>query len=352
VSAGSFILRDMRAWAIAITICLASAAPGIRPAAAQPDKETKEAAERAWNTAQEALKKSDWAIAQREFGRAYELTKDPVFFYWIALSHEKGGNCTAATIYYKRFLKEGKPSDADRKRTQDYIAKCEADTGAGKTGTGAGPDADTGGGKTGTGDTGGGKTGTGTGDTGGGTTGGGDTGTGGGATGGGNAGHPIGDDDDDGGGVVTPGGASGLGGGPPTTVDTKPTWKWTAAWISVGGTIAFATAGAVLGLSAKSRQEDIENLIQYRGQDGRPAQYDGEIPQRYKDLIDEGQKLDKLSKISFAVAGGAAAAAVLFFVLDATSSKHPDESSAARHRLRLTPTVANDGVGLSLGWEL
>ncbi|HTM23304.1 MAG TPA: hypothetical protein VL172_22435 [Kofleriaceae bacterium] len=308
----------MRAWLLAIVVCLGTATAAVRPAAAQPTDQDKQNAKKAWDKAQAALKKGEWAIAQREFGTCYEVTKDPVMFYWIAYAHDKGGNCDAATIYYRRYIKEGKPGESDRKRSEDAIARCEG---------GAKPPDNGGGGDVKPPD-----------------------------NGGGGAVKPVGDDDDDGGtGLVKPTGDDDLpppggGGGPPSDVDTKPSWKWTAAWISVGGTVAFATAGAVLGLSAKSRQEDIENLIQYRDNQGRPASFDPLIQARYDDLVDEGKKLDRLSKISFAVAGGAAAAAVLFFVLDHTSSKHA-EGSASR-RIHLAPAVAGDGAGLTLGWEL
>ncbi len=310
----------MRAWGLAIVLCLITAAPVVREAQAQPTQEDKANAKKAWDKAQAAVKKGEWAIAQREFGIAYELMKDPLLFYWIAYSHEQGGNCDAAVIYYRRYVKEGKPSDADKKRAEDAITKCE---GAGGTKP-VGDDDDGGGGGKPIGD---------------------DDDDGGG-------GKPIGDDDDGGGTGGTGGGAGGLGGGgPPPTVDTKPGWKWTAAWISVGGTIAFATAGAVLGLSAKSRQEDIENLIQFRDSEGRPAEYSEQIQGRYEDLVDEGKKLDRLSKISFAVAGGFAAGAILFFVLDRTSAK-PGESGATSSRLKVMPTVSSEGAGLALGWEL
>ena len=127
----------------------------------------------------------------------------------------------------------------------------------------------------------------------------------------------------------------------------EPGWERTAAWTTVGITFAFGTAAAVLGLSAASREEDIDNLINFRDPEGQPAIYTGATRDRYRDLVDEGKRLERLSIAALIATGGAAATAAVFFVLD---GMRPDEGADLEHRARrsgLAPAVTPDGAGLS-----
>lgn len=130
---------------------------------------------------------------------------------------------------------------------------------------------------------------------------------------------------------------------PKSLEEDEPSWQRTAAWSSVGIAIALATTGAVLGLSAASREEDVDNLIEFRDAEGQPAVYTGATRARYNDLISEGDRLESLAVVAFAASGAAAAAAALFFVLDARASHDDDD------RTGLRATAAPDGVGLSWG---
>jgi hypothetical protein len=294
----------------AVTFLLAS-----RAAWAQPDY--KKAAEH-YNDAEKAMESSQFELAAREYGIAYEITKDPVLFYKIASANDKAGDCAAALIYYKRYLKEASPDESFKKLTDERIAHCAAATG--DTGTG------------GTGDTGTGAI---------------DGG------GGGTIAPALGDDDDDdGAGSTDPGTDPGAGGtdfgeGGPSFIDDQPSWKKSAAWISVGATVALATAGAVLGLSASSREEDVQNLIDFRNSEGRPATFEGNTRDRYEQLADEGESFNTYSTIAFGAAGVAAACAVTFFILDLTSDK---PSSEAGERTTIAPVVSDDGAGVTAAW--
>src|SRR6185503_16204530 len=77
---------------------------------------------------------------------------------------------------------------------------------------------------------------------------------------------------------------------PKSLEEDEPSWQRTAAWSSVGIAIALATTGAVLGLSAASREEDVDNLIEFRDAEGQPATYTGATRDRYNDLISEGDR--------------------------------------------------------------
>ncbi len=301
------------------------------PATAQPNiKEAK----RHYKEAEKAMKNADYAIAAREYGIAYANAKDPVLFYKIGRAHHLADNCKSALVFYGRYLKEGKPNRKAKALTEGFVSACKKKVDAGTTAAGTtGTTADTG--TTGTAaDTGTTGTAADTGTTG--TTA--DTGT---TTDTGTKGLP-GDDSATGGGAA---------GDAPPTFDTQPakTWKRTAAWVSVGVAMAFVTSGAVLGLSASSREEDLANLVGFRNQDGTPSTYSGTIQDRYDSLVDEGKRLDTLSKISFGIAGAAVVSAAVFFVLEA---KSPGKITTASSRRRMVvPVVTTNALGVSAGWE-
>jgi hypothetical protein len=296
------------ALAIGLT-CLA--APAL--AQEQPDYA---AAREHYRQATVAFDRGEFAIAAREFGIAYEITRDPILFYRIALAYEKAGDCEAALIYYRRYLKEGKPGDKERVDTEAHIAACEKTTGGTPPPPPPPPDPvetkppppgettlapDLGGGTE----------------------------------------EPL----------PPPPGGQEIGSTPPPSFADQPgTWKRTGAWISVGIAVAAGTTAAVLGLSASSREEDIDNLIRFRNAGGQPAEYSGQTARRYEELIDEGERYEKYSLIALGVTGAAAAAATLLFILEAGEPDAPAGSTSAA-RFRLTPVVSADGAGLAAGWE-
>jgi hypothetical protein len=300
-----------------------------RPASAQPTKQQIETAKKHYADAQKAMAAGDYSIAAREYGMAYAIMKDPILFFNMADAQRLAGNCKIAVAYYGRYLKEAKPSEKNAKLAKEHVEACNKKLGKTGTGTDTGTKTGTGthtGTKTGT------KTGTGTGTKG-------DTGTmepdlGGGGTG-------TGTDT----GTGTGGGAQ-----PPSFTDQPSSWKRTAAWVSVGVAMAFATTGAVLGLSASSREEDIQNLINFREATGQPKPFTGTTKERYEDLIDEGKKLDRFSKMAFVVAGAGTAAAITFFILDA-GAKRKSAGGTASSRTRIVPIVSADGLGFGASLE-
>jgi hypothetical protein len=122
-----------------------------------------------------------------------------------------------------------------------------------------------------------------------------------------------------------------------------------AAWVSVGLAATFVTAGAVLGLSASSREEDLRNLIEFRYPNGEPAIYAGTSRERYDDYIDEGERLARYSKVALVAAGLAAASAAAFFVLDARAGQDPDAGADTRAGIR--PVATPDSLGMAASWR-
>lgn len=281
--------------AILALAVLLSAAPAL--AQSQPGQPDFAAAKQHYQAAEEASAKGDHATAAREYGIAYDITKDPVLFFKIGQSYERAGDCTSANVYYGRYLKEGNPSEEFKQKTEAAMKGC------GQAKPPEQPENRTQ-----------------------------ETGNRTQETGDGTAAAPVADRE-----------AVGSVTAPKSLEDEEPSWQRTAAWSSVGIAVALLTTGAVLGLSAASREEDVDNLIEFRDAEGQPAIYTGATRERYRDLISEGDRLESLAVVAFAASGVAVASAALFFVLDARAADRADEGSALR------PTAGPDGVGLSWG---
>ncbi len=124
---------------------------------------------------------------------------------------------------------------------------------------------------------------------------------------------------------------------------TQPSRLGKAAWISVATTLALATSSGVLSMAAKSREDDIANLIAFRDAQGQALAFDSTTQKRYQDLVDEGDKLSTWSTITLAAAGVTAATAVTLFVLD-------KRKSTERKQAILVPQLASGHIGLSTVW--
>ncbi len=111
-------------------------------------------------------------------------------------------------------------------------------------------------------------------------------------------------------------------------------------WVLVATSVGFITVGAVLAYSASSSENDIDDL--YQGLGGMAPSFDARTKAKYDDLVDEGERYEKLSWISFGLAGVTGiAAAVLFW-----KNSGKDESS-----VQVTPTASASGGGVSARWR-
>ncbi|HSD90061.1 MAG TPA: hypothetical protein VLB44_21165 [Kofleriaceae bacterium] len=98
---------------------------------------------------------------------------------------------------------------------------------------------------------------------------------------------------------------------PAPAVVPPPSRNKDAAWLFVGGALAFATTGVVLAYASSSSESDLEDL--YVSLDGKPPVFDAKTRARYDDLVAEGQRYEHLSWASFGVAGGMAIGAAIMF---------------------------------------
>lgn len=271
------------------------------PAAAQ-EKPDYEAAKRHYAAAEAAVAAGEWEKAAAEYGTAYEITRDPVLFFKLGDAYQNLGDCARASDYYRRYLEEAKPSEAFVADTEARLEACEAQ-GGGPVDVAEEPDAAP-------------------------------------------EVEPEAEPTPAADPAVAPptAGEPALGPTGPSFLGEEPTWQRTAAWSSVGAAVAFATAGAVFGLSASSREEDIENLFAFRDPAGRPATFDGNTRARYEDLQDEGERFETLSLVAFGAAGVATTAAVLFFLLD----PGPADDAAA---VTVSPSAGEGAYGVTAGWR-
>ncbi len=249
-----------------------------------------------YDTANQAMSEGRYLDAAQGYGAAYDITHDPILFFKIGGANEKAGKCDVALIYFGRYLREGKPDPHFQQLAQDHIRACGGDprnlaASPGDTGSDAGsaaaavvtppppPEGSASALPAPSGSAG--------------------------ATG--SAGSAD---------LTALGSAATLPPPPPEHVHGND-----AAWLMVGGGLAFATLGAVLAYSANSSEQDLEDL--YVGLDGKPPTYDASVAKRYQSLVDEGNRYEHLSWASFGIAGGFAVAATILFL------RHPDRVEPA-----------------------
>ena len=244
--------------------------------AAQPAPDV-ERAKTLYDAAQTATAEARYADAIRDYTAAHEITKDPALLFKIGAAHQKSGACELALVYFRRYLAEGKPAEPYVNLTKDRIVACGGDPTIGSE-----PPAPV---------------------------------------------EPA---------PAEPAPAEPAPVAPAPVTAAKPPMlgRHRAAWLLVGGAIGFATIGSVLAYSSNAAERDLEDL--YVGLAGTPPRFDDRTRARYEAVVDEGEKYEKLSWISFGIAGGLAVAATIRFL-----------TASEPHETLITPTVSPTGAGAS-----
>jgi hypothetical protein len=91
--------------------------------AAADDADLAKAADR-YKAAEQAMTDGRYADAARDYGAAYDISKDPVLFFKIGSANEKAGKCDVAVIYFRRYLDDAHPGEQFAKLTQERIDAC------------------------------------------------------------------------------------------------------------------------------------------------------------------------------------------------------------------------------------
>jgi hypothetical protein len=266
-------------FAAALILCVAARSYG------QPAEPNYEEAKKHYDAGAQAMDEGRFDDAVSEFKASYDVSQDPVVFYKIASASEKSAErslskaakqtaCAEAGVYYARYIDEAKPEQKFlelARAGQLRVQKlCFPET--------APPAPDP------------------------------------------NAPAP-------------PGSEPAAPAPVPATPAVQPSKNQDRAWLFVGGSLAFVTAGAVLAYSTKSSEQDIKDL--YVSNNGMPPVFTPETQERYDDLVAEGRRYQVLAWTSFAIAAGCAAGATIFFL------------RARNETVTVTPVVTPKETGVS-----
>jgi tetratricopeptide (TPR) repeat protein len=284
----------------ALLVCLAFAAGLLivttsRPAAAQDFA----AAGQHFAAAQDAFAQGQYQRAAESYQAAYDITRDGALLFNIGESWQRAGNAQKALVAYREYLKD--PGGSERAEVEKRVQSLEA-TGAepGKPGPGNPPPSGV---PTSIPTTSGTVTPEKTPEK-----------------------SPT---------VVTPG-------GPPA----KPSRLRTGAWISVAVSVALATAGAILGLGAQNRADELQRRTTVL-LNNQPPLYSEDQRQAYEGLVSEGRAYNSASIALLSVAGVALAAGGAMFIADWVSRPKSEKSRLAKSEKRLLPGL-NIGAGQAI----
>jgi len=130
----------------------------------------------------------------------------------------------------------------------------------------------------------------------------------------------------------------------PGLIDEGPTSKMrVAAWIGVAVTLAVLTAGAIFGLEAESRADEINRRLSFVDMSGQPHTFDQSASNDLKQLHDDGNLYNGLAIGFYSVAAVSAVVTVTLFIVDAKRGK---EKKQAMH---FAPVVGKNAGGFALG---
>jgi tetratricopeptide (TPR) repeat protein len=131
---------------------------------------------------------------------------------------------------------------------------------------------------------------------------------------------------------------------PPGLIDEGPPSRMrVAAWIGVASTLALLTAGAIFGLAAQSRGDEITRNLSYVSQSGQPNTFDAATADTLRQLKSDGRLYNGLGIGFFSASAATAVATVVLFVVDAKRPK------PAKHALRFAPLVDRSAAGVAVG---
>ena len=116
-----------------------------------------------------------------------------------------------------------------------------------------------------------------------------------------------------------------------------------AGWISVASAVALVTRGAVIGLGAQSRADELRRRTTLLVGD-QPLRFGDSEAEAYNTLMSEGKTYNTTAIALFAVGGVAAVTAISLFVADFV--KKPKVES--QKKLVWLPALSPSTVGLSL----
>ena len=283
-------------WALTLTLC-GGMSLAARPVLAQDYA----AAGQHFDAAQEAFAAGKFELAAREYQAAFDITKESTLLQSIGESWQRAGNQGKALAAYKAYL-QASPQAPDRVAIEERIkaieaAQAEAAKPAQPTQAPGQPPAV--------------------------------------------AGQPS----------VAQGQPPAVPAPPPavetappiTPPEPPPSKLRIAGWISVASAVALVTGGAVIGLGAQSRADELRRRTTLVTGD-QPLVYTDSEREAYTTLQSEGKSYNTAAIALFAVGGVAAATAITLFIVDFVR-----KPKAEPHKqVLMLPTLGPGTVGLSL----
>jgi tetratricopeptide (TPR) repeat protein len=125
----------------------------------------------------------------------------------------------------------------------------------------------------------------------------------------------------------------------------------TAAWASVAAGVAILTAGAVLGLGAQNRADELERRTTLTSSGGVPPVYSAGEDELYRTLTSEGRAYNSAAIACFTVAGAVAVTSGVLFLLDWRRQRaQARERTSARAFPAVSP-LQSAGEGSGVRWS-
>jgi hypothetical protein len=116
-----------------------------------------------------------------------------------------------------------------------------------------------------------------------------------------------------------------------------------AAWVTTAGTVLLLASGAITGLTAQTRADEISRQQMTLNSSGQTAPFDAALDERFRNLFSEGRMLNGLAIGLLSAAGAAAVVSATLFILD----RRPSGAKAEAPKVLLLPSVTQQGAGLA-----
>ena len=129
-----------------------------------------------------------------------------------------------------------------------------------------------------------------------------------------------------------------------TPPEEKPRRLKTAAWVSIASAVALATGGAIVGLGAQNRADELRRRTT-QVVSGQPPIYDDNQREAYTALQSEGRAYNAASIALLSVAGVAAVTGGVLLVVDLV--RKPKEQASAAGRWSLVPILLPSQAGVA-----
>ncbi|MEO6955055.1 MAG: hypothetical protein ABI321_24860 [Polyangia bacterium] len=121
-----------------------------------------------------------------------------------------------------------------------------------------------------------------------------------------------------------------------------------AAWSGVAATLALLTTGAILGLAAQSRGDEVTRRLSFVDSTGQPLTYDAAAKADFSDLRSQGKLYSGLSIGFYTASAAMAVVTTTLFLVDWRKNKKRDRKLAASAFVA-APMVAPHAGGLVAG---